>query len=117
MDPTRQVAELDYRTLELAVRVADVAASRIRVALELLQRHAEAHPEGEQPLLRSVVEIALDLPAVGDSDVHRAGLRLAKRVDLPLELVLPARAEQGARNRAVEACEPADDPRHEREQE
>jgi hypothetical protein len=74
-----------------------------------------SHAECEQSLLCTVVEVALDLPAVRHRDVDRACLRLAQGVDLLLERLRLARAQQPARQRGVEPREAADDPRHERQ--
>jgi hypothetical protein len=90
------------------VCVADEPTGGVGIVVELLEGHAEIHPEREQPLLRTVVQVALDLAAIGHRDVDAARLRRAQRGDT-------ARAQAPARDGAVDVREAADDPRHERE--
>jgi hypothetical protein len=104
-------------TIVDAIAAFDQVACCFRIGIEHLERLAELHSECEQPLLRAVVQIALDLPAVGDGDVDRACLRFSQDVDLFLELTGPARAERYACERRVEPREPADHPRRQREHE
>ena len=83
-----------------------------RVLLELLQREPEVETERDQPLLRAVVEIALDPPPFLDRRVDRAGPGLFERPD-PL---VAARPPQQLQQAAVDEGQPVDDVRREQRQ-
>ena len=62
----------------------------------------QAHPQGEEPLLRAVVEIALESPSLVVAGTNDAGARLLKLDELGAELGL-----QPAFSSASRAAEPA----------
>ena len=78
------------------------------ILVELVERKAEIHAEPDEPLLRAVVQVALEPAALVDSRVDRPGARLLQLLD---PRVLGRLAEQGAHENAVEQREGADDPR------
>ena len=75
VDAADQVAQLGQRLLDLAVRVVQ-GGGRLGVARHLALGGAQLDAEGDQPLLRAVVQVALDAAAllVGGTDRGRAGL-------------------------------------------
>ena len=72
--------------LDLAVRLVDERARASRVVVELLGARPSSIAERDEPLLRAVVQVALDPAPVGDGDVDRAGARLLEGLDALLEL-------------------------------
>ena len=64
MQAARQLAQLGERLLELVGGAAQQRDRRVRVAEALLE-HAQLHRERDEPLLRAVVEVALQAPALG----------------------------------------------------
>src|SRR5436190_9385250 len=75
-EPTDEVAQLGDRSLRLSMSGADELPGGGRVVLQLLEREAEIEPEGDEPLLRAVVEVALDPPPLLDRGVHGGGARV-----------------------------------------
>ena len=116
MDPPGQVAQLDERLLGLAVRVLDELLGAGRVGVPLLPGPAEVHGQGHQPLLRPVVQVALDALALDLHRVDDAGAAVGERGDLLVELLGPPRAEQQPGQLTVERRHHADDEGHERQQ-
>ena len=97
-EPADEVAELDDRRLRLPVRAADELARRLGVVLELLAREAEVEPERDEPLLRAVVEVALDPPPLLDRGVDRAA-RVCSSVSIRSSLRGRRRSCSSARSR------------------
>jgi hypothetical protein len=73
MQAADELAQLRQRRDSLLVRRGDRLADRFRLAVEALPGHAEVHGQGNQPLLRPVVQVALDPAALGVGGGHRAG--------------------------------------------
>ena len=64
VDAAGEVAQLDQRLLGLAVGVVDQGPGRVGVGVELLLGPAQVHGQGDQSLLRAVVQVALDAAAL-----------------------------------------------------
>ena len=65
MDAARQVAQLLQREVRLLARLAhQLGGSRVAVVGALLG-HAQVQRERDEPLLRAVVQVALDPPPLG----------------------------------------------------
>ena len=62
MDPAGKLAQLGRRLGETLDRLVEQARGGLGVVRELRPDHAEHEPERHEPLLRAVVEVALDLP-------------------------------------------------------
>ena len=65
MDAARQLAQLLDGELRLLARLGDQLHGAVGVALELRLGEAERDGDGDHPLLRAVVQVALDLPPLG----------------------------------------------------
>ena len=65
MDPAGEVAQLAQRVLGAEPRLGEQLAGALWIVGQLLLRHAEAHPERDQPRLRAVVQVALDPAQLG----------------------------------------------------
>ena len=103
--PAREVAELRERLLRVLVRLLDEGAGALRVGVELGAGAPEVDRERRQPLLRAVVEVALDPPSLGNRSVDRLGALLR-------QLARPARPSGGREAfRTVNACAAASRPR------
>ena len=63
MDAARELAQLLEREGELLARAGEDLGRRRRVGVELRLREAQRERERDEPLLRAVVEVALELPA------------------------------------------------------
>ncbi|MCW4601908.1 hypothetical protein ON003_10060 [Janibacter hoylei] len=80
-DAAGDVPHLDDRLLGGAVRLVDELGGGIRVAVDGLLGHAEGHRDRDHPLLRSVVQVALDPSPLGLHGVDGLAARLAQGVD------------------------------------
>jgi hypothetical protein len=60
MDPLAELAKLFERCRQASSRLPDQKPRRPGVGGDLGVRQAEGHRDGDQPLLRAVVKIALD---------------------------------------------------------
>ena len=69
MDAAGQLAQLRRAPGEIVLRCGEELAGGRRVALELGADHAELERDGDEPLLRAVVEVALEPPALGVADL------------------------------------------------
>ena len=65
MDPARELAQLLDGELRLLARLGDQPRGARGVAREPRLGEAERERHGDHPLLGAVVEVALDLPALG----------------------------------------------------
>src|SRR3954447_9803120 len=107
MDAARELAQLLQRALQLAARCVEEPRRRGRVAVELALREAELERQRDQPLLRAVVEIALEPAALAHRHLDQPGPRALQppppRAQLGLEpLVLELERRRRGR-RADEA--------------
>ena len=76
MDPARQVAQLGQPAVELTAHALELLGKSVDVAAGLRPRRgSEQHRRRHEPLLRAVVEVALDSPPsiVGSLDDAGAG--------------------------------------------
>ena len=64
MDAAGEVAQLADRALGLVAGLVD-EVERVVAALDALARHAQVQRDGHEPLLRAVVQVALQAPALG----------------------------------------------------
>ena len=69
MQAARELAQLGERLVELLGRGAQHRHRRVAIAEPLLQ-HAQLHGERDQPLLRAVVEVALEPAALGHAGLE-----------------------------------------------
>ena len=76
VDSAREVAQLRECLLRVLVRLLDERPCSLRVGVELGAGASEVDRERGQPLLRAVVEVALDAPPLGDGSVDRLGALL-----------------------------------------
>ena len=74
MQAAGQLAQLGERLLELVRGAAQQRHRRVRVAEALLE-HPQLHGERDEPLLRAVVEVALQPPALGARPASRMRTR------------------------------------------
>ncbi len=65
MQATDEFAHLRQRQYGLLVGVGNRLAHRFRGVTEAGPGHAEVHGQGDQPLLRAIVQVALDPAAFG----------------------------------------------------
>ena len=66
MDAAGEVAQLLERGAGLRLRLVDeLQRHAVRVVAQALAGHAELEAEGDEALLRAVVQVALDAPALG----------------------------------------------------
>ena len=83
MDPVRQLAKLLERLLQLALGLGEqLLGIRVDVGAQELQ----AHPQGQEALLRAVVEIGLESASLVVAGADDAGARLLKLDQLGAEL-------------------------------
>ena len=85
---------LRQRQHGLIVRVGDRPAHGFRRAGEALPGHAEVHGQGDQPLLRAVVQIPLDPAALGVGRGDDVGPAAGQRLDPLRQFLAAARPEQ-----------------------
>ena len=79
MDAAREVAQLGQRGLGVLVGAREQLRGGLRVALDLLARHADLHRQRDQARLRTVVQVALDA-----AQLDRRGVDRARAGDLQL---------------------------------
>ena len=91
-----QVTELDEGGLGLGVRLVDEGGRGVNVVGELRLRPAELHRQGDEALLRAVVQVTLDPAALGLGRVHDALPADLKLGDPRLELRVARRGQQPA---------------------
>ena len=84
---------------------ASSSPRRLGVVGELLLRHAEAHPERDEPRLRAVVQVALDPPQLVSGRVHRTGAR--RREDADPLVITAGRPRAVRRDRCDAARSPS----------
>ena len=89
MDAAREVAQLADRALGLVARLTD-EVERVVAAPEPVARHPQVQRDGDEPLLRPVVQVALQAPALGVGGGDDARLRGAQVDDARVELGLAA---------------------------
>ena len=71
-DAVRQRAQLDHGSLDVGAHLLNQGFGPARVLFEQPRGHAELHAQGDQPLLRTVVQVALDAVAFGLDGSGRA---------------------------------------------
>ena len=74
MDPARELAQLADRLVEVLRRAVEQLPGRLRIVVHARARQPQAQRERDEPLLRAVVQVALDLAPrrVGALDDPRA---------------------------------------------
>src|SRR4051812_40394494 len=102
MDAPRELAQLLERALQLGARGLEEPRARGRVGVELALREPELERQRDEPLLRAVVEVALEPPALAHRHLDEPGPRglqlLDPRAQLGLEpLVLQLERRRGRR--------------------
>jgi hypothetical protein len=86
VEPARELAQLLDRASDLRHSLVEQPDCAVRAGTELVLRMAKRQPDRHQPLLRAVVEIALDPAALriaGRDDPRARGLDL---LELPAQL-------------------------------
>ena len=106
VEAAHEVAQLGERLLRFFVRARDELQRAIRVGGEVLLRASEVHAQGDQALLRAVVEVTFDATALGLGAVERGGAARVQLLDPGLERVAGRRAEQVARGEPARAHSP-----------
>jgi hypothetical protein len=81
MDAARQLAQLLDGGLRLLARLRDELGCGLRIGLEPLLGEAERDGHRDHPLLRTVVQVALDPPPLGVGRREDALARAAQVVD------------------------------------
>ena len=89
IDAAGQVAQLAQGLGDAGAGLCDQLLRALRVGLELLLRHPEAHAERDQPGLRAVVQVALDAAELGVLLLDRAQAGRLERLDAAGEAVAP----------------------------
>ena len=118
MDPAGQLAQLGRGRGELLADPLERGAGRVRVALGEAAREPHVQRERDEPLLRAVVEVALDPAAGVVGRLHDAGARCVQlrgpgRLDLlPAQRLLGLAPLGDVEDRAVHPA-PATRARHE----
>ena len=74
MQAAGQLAQLGQRVLELERGAAQQRQRRVGLAEALLE-HPQLHGERDEPLLRAVVQVALQPPALGHARLEDAHAR------------------------------------------
>jgi hypothetical protein len=106
VDAADQFAELDEGGLGLGVRLVDEGGRGVNVVGELRLRPAEFHRDGDEPLLRAVVQVPLDPPALGLGRVHHPLPADLKLGDPRLEPRVTRRGQEPAGEGGVGGREP-----------
>ena len=86
MHAVRKLAQPADRELQLLARVLEELRRELGCIPRLRAREAEVDGEGDQALLRAVVEVALDPPPLEVGRLHDPRARLAKQFLLPAPL-------------------------------
>ena len=106
MDAAHEVAQLPQRRLGLVVRVARPARrARVGVGVELVTGGAEIQGQAHEPLLRAVVQVALDAAPLGLRAVDGSDPTGLGPADAPLLRGTSIGTEEPPRRRRVEATE------------
>ena len=87
IDPVRQLAQLLDRLLDLAGELVEHLEPGVGVVDDDVPRQAQVHREGDEVLLRSVVQVPLDATTFGVTARDDARPRLAELVRLLADLV------------------------------
>ena len=107
MDPTRQLAYLLERLVELLTRAVQQAPRLAGVRAQLLSGHPEGERQRDEPLLGAVVEVTLQPPALAQAErAHRLGHRAPSPYVVESSHwsnVGPARTAPGPGSRAPDA--------------
>ena len=106
VEAAHEVAQLGQRLLGLLVRAGDELQRAVGIGGELLLGPAEVHAERDQPLLRAVVQVALDAAALGLGAVERGGAARVELLDPGLERVA-ARARRAGGGRRTRSGRPS----------
>ena len=72
MDATRQLTQVGQPLREILLGDGKELARGSRVVLELAPDHAQPDRDRDEPLLCSVVQVALESPALAVADLHHA---------------------------------------------
>ena len=90
MDAAGELAQLVERSTQLRVGLGEELAGAVRLGAELRAGELQREPEREQPLLRAVVEVALEPPPLLVPGADDAGARRAQLGELGAQLRLQA---------------------------
>ena len=101
VDAPYQVTQLDEGGLGLGVRLVDQGGRGVDVVGEPRLRPAELHRQGDEPLLRAVVQVPLDPRALGLGRVHDPLPADLKLGDPRPQLRVAGRGQQPAGERGV----------------
>ena len=115
MDAAGEVAQLADRALGLVAGLAD-ELERVLAAVQPLARDPQVQGDGHEPLLRAVVQVALQPPALAVGGGDDARLRGAQVDHARVQLDLAARRQQRPRHRGVDAGERAQRSHRDRQQ-
>ena len=103
VDPVREVPQFLHRVLEIVTDLLEDLLRRVGIGIGELPRKVHVHSQGDQVLLRAVVEVALDGTALRVAGFDDARVRRAAR----RPGVEPRRATPGAPSRASHCAKPA----------
>ena len=101
-DPADEVADLGQRLAGLLLALEDELLRRRGIGVDPLAGEAKIDREHHQPLLRAVVEVALDPVQLARLDVEDGRPALSQRLDLAPQLAALGRAEEAGDDAAVE---------------
>ena len=101
MDPAHEVAQLAHRALGLVVRAGQQRVDGRRVLGQLRARPAQLHRDVGEPVLRPVVQVALDPAQPGVGGLDGAGAARLERRDPLGHLLALLVGEQPVRQRAA----------------
>jgi hypothetical protein len=116
VDATSEVAQFRDGQFRVGVCLVDEVANGVRVPVEFGLGSAEAHRDRNEPLLRAVVQVPLDAPALGLGRVHATGAGSLQVLGLVLEPVGPIGPEEGQCQPAVGPADPGHHPDPHRQQ-
>ena len=77
MDAARELAQLLERERQLLRRAREHLGGASRIGLDSRLRHPQRQGERDEPLLRAVVEVPLEAPALGRLGLDDARARAA----------------------------------------
>ena len=115
-EPARERAQFVERLAGLVAGFADQFASLLGIAFELALDRREIHLQPHEPLLRAVVDVALEPAQRRVLGLHGGAARRRELGDLALERLGPPRAERAAGDHVVQQGEPAEDERQRRQE-
>ena len=107
-----QRAQLVERLAGLLARLADERLRRVGVLLEPAFDRREVHLQSDEPLLRAVVDVALEASERGVLGLHGGAARRGELGDLDLQRLGAPGAEHAPGDHVVQEREPAE---HERQ--